>query len=68
MNVFRVERGEDDVLAHQQRLFLGRSLDADEVALADEAATSCTPAPCDAETFARPACFALLSSSEMLFY
>lgn len=58
----------EKILAHQQRLFLGRSLDADEVALADEAATSCTPAPCDAETFARPACFALLSSSEMLFY
>lgn len=56
------------ILAHQQRLFLGRSLNAEEVALADAAATTCTPAPCDAETFARPACFALLSSSEMLFY
>jgi len=56
------------ILNHQQHLFLGRSLDADERTLADEAATACTPAPCDAETFARPACFALLSSSEMLFY
>lgn len=56
------------ILAHQQRLFLGRSLDADERTLASEAATTCTPAPCDAETFARPACFALLSASEMLFY
>ncbi len=56
------------ILAHQQRLFLGRSLDDAERALADGAASACTPAPCDAETFARPACFALLSSSEMLFY
>jgi hypothetical protein len=56
------------ILAHQQRLFLGRSLDDAERTLADEAATTCTPAPCDAQTFARPACFALLSSSEMLFY
>lgn len=56
------------ILAHQQRLFLGRSLDDDERALAENAANTCTPAPCDAQTFARPACFALLSSSEMLFY
>lgn len=56
------------ILTHQQRMFLGRSLSEEETALADSAATSCTPAPCDAETFARPACFALLSSSEMLFY
>ncbi len=55
-----------NILAHQQRLFLGRSLSATEEQLADEAATSC--GTCDARTFARPACFALLSSSEMLFY
>jgi len=54
------------ILAHQQRLFLGRSLSTTEEQLADEAAASC--ASCDAQTFARPACFALLSSSEMLFY
>lgn len=56
------------ILAHQQRLLLGRSLDDTERTLASDAATACTPAPCTAETFARPACFALLSSSEMLFY
>ena len=56
------------ILTHQQRMFLGRSLSDEETALADDAASSCTPAPCDAETFARPACFALLSASEMLFY
>jgi hypothetical protein len=58
----------ESILSHQQRLFLGRSLAEAERTLASEAATTCTPAPCDAETFARPACFALLSSSEMLFY
>lgn len=56
------------ILSHQQRLFLGRGLSPAEQQLADEAATTCTPAPCEARTFARPACFALLSSSEMLFY
>ncbi len=56
------------ILSHQQRLFLGRGLDDEERQLATNAATACTPAPCTAETFARPACFALLSSSEMLFY
>lgn len=56
------------ILAHQQAMFLGRGLNDEEIGLADAAAATCTPAPCDAETFARPACFALLSSSEMLFY
>ena len=56
------------ILGHQQRLFLGRGLNESELGLAAAAAETCTPAPCDAETFARPACFALLSSAEMLFY
>lgn len=54
------------ILAHQQHLFLGRGLTEAEQQLADEAATAC--GSCSARAFARPACFALLSSSEMLFY
>ncbi len=56
------------IVNHQQRMFLGRSPTDQELELARSAAERCTPAPCDAETFARPTCFALVSSSEMLFY
>jgi len=58
----------DSILAYQQALFLGRSPDEEETEEARAAASQCNPAPCTAETFARPLCFALLSSSEMLFY
>lgn len=53
---------------HQSKLFLGRAATAAEKARAQQAADQCTPKPCTAEMFARPACFALLASAEMLFY
>jgi hypothetical protein len=58
----------DAVVAHQQALFLGRSPDEEELEEARAAASQCNPAPCSAAAFARPLCFALVSSSEMLFY
>lgn len=56
------------ILERQTRLFLGREPSSEEREAIATHANSCSPAPCDAETFARPVCFALLSSSEMLFY
>jgi len=58
----------EGIVAHQLATFLGRSPTEEELEEARFAATSCSPAPCDAGTFARPVCFATLSSSEMLFY
>lgn len=62
---------EDTALAivrHQTRHFFGREATQEEVDAARIAAHECSPAPCDATTFARPLCFALASSAEMLFY
>lgn len=56
------------IATHQYRLFLSRAPTAPEVAEAREAGTECALARCSAEEFARPACFALLSSAEMIFY
>lgn len=53
---------------HQVGLFFGRPTTDDERDLAKTASSSCVPKPCSAETYARTVCFALLSSSEMLFY
>lgn len=50
-----------------KRFFSRRPLD-EELTMARETSQTCTPAPCDAEDFARVSCYALLSSSEMLFY
>lgn len=47
--------------------FTRRAVDA-ELEMASRAAQTCAPGPCSAETYARAACYALLSSSEMLFY
>jgi len=58
----------DAILTHQQALFLGRGPDEEEIEEARASASQCNPAPCTAAAFARPVCFALLSSSEMLFY
>ena len=58
----------DAILTHQQALFLGRAPDEEEFEEGRAAASQCNPAPCTAAAFARPVCFALLSSSEMLFY
>ncbi|MCA9700233.1 MAG: hypothetical protein KC431_22095, partial [Myxococcales bacterium] len=57
-----------DVVARMTRLFYGREPTESEFAKAEGYADQCTPKPCTAERFARPACFALLSSAEMLFY
>lgn len=57
-----------EIIERQTRLFLGREPTEEERELARANANECTPAPCDAEGFARPVCFALLSGAEMLFY
>lgn len=56
------------ILEHQMRSFFARSPRDSEREEARALADQCTPKPCTAETFARPVCYALLSSSEMLFY
>lgn len=56
------------ILTHQTKLFFGRNPRNDEVSSAQDAASQCAPKPCSAQTFARPLCYALLSSSEVLFY
>ena len=57
-----------DVVTRQTRLFFGREPATYELSAVEGYADQCTPKPCTAESFARPACFALLSSAEMLFY
>lgn len=56
------------IVEHQVRTFFGRRAREAERQEARDNATACTPAPCSVEAFARPVCYALLSSSEMLFY
>jgi hypothetical protein len=56
------------ILERQTRLFLGREPTTEELDSILVHAGECSPQPCDAQTFARPMCFALLSSAEMLFY
>jgi hypothetical protein len=57
-----------DIVARQTRLFYGREPTQYEIDGVESYADQCTPKPCTAESFARPTCFALLSSAEMLFY
>jgi len=57
-----------DIVAHQAELFLGRTASALELSEARDNTNLCAPKPCTAEQFARPVCYALLSSAEMLFY
>lgn len=57
-----------DIVARQTRLFFGREPTDYELEQVEAYASACTPKPCTAESFARPTCFALLSSAEMLFY
>ena len=54
------------LLAHQQAIFLGRGPTQEEVDELAAVASEC--GGCDVASVARPVCFALLSSSEMLFY
>jgi hypothetical protein len=62
----------DDVavrtLEHQIGVFFGRPATDEEREMATTGASACVPKPCSAESFGRSLCFALLSSSEMLFY
>lgn len=58
----------EDIVDHQIRTFFGRAAREDELAEARVNADACAPKPCRAQAFARPVCYALLSSSEMLFY
>lgn len=57
-----------DIVAHQVRTFFGRRASSAELEAAREHATTCAASQCSAEEFARPTCFALLSSAEMVFY
>lgn len=57
-----------DIVSHQVGRFFSRLPVEAEMTMAEESAMACVPQPCDAETFARASCYALLSSSEMLFY
>src|SRR5690606_8299254 len=56
------------ILEHQVGLYFGRTPTEEEVEMATAGAEACSPKPCTTESFARPLCYALLSSSEMLFY
>jgi hypothetical protein len=56
------------VLEHQVGQFFARLPTAEEAAMAVSSVSQCVPKPCAASTFARGLCYALLSSSEMLFY
>ena len=58
----------EKIFEHQMGLFFSRAPTAEETGEARRAAEACTPKPCTAESFARPACYALLSSGEMVFY
>ena len=58
----------DAVLEYQVNTFFGRPSTSEERDMARTGAAACVPQPCEAENFARVLCYALLSSSEMLFY
>ncbi|MFW6057990.1 MAG: hypothetical protein ACOC9W_03955, partial [Persicimonas sp.] len=57
-----------DIVTHQTRRFYSREPTDAELEDARSHGEACQREVCTAEEFARPACFALLSSSEMLFY
>jgi hypothetical protein len=64
-----VDRGiAESIVAHQTKKFFSRTATDAELADARSHGEACARQVCTAEEFARPACFALLSSSEMLFY
>lgn len=58
----------EEVAEYQVRTFFGRAATTEERDMARVGGAACVPQPCDAETFGRVLCYALLSSSEMLFY
>ncbi len=57
-----------EIASHQYRALLGRSPTGEELTEAREAGAQCALTVQGAEAFARPLCFALLSSAERLFY
>jgi hypothetical protein len=59
-----------DLFGNLVQNFLGRAATTDELTQAAASANACISANggCTAEQFARPSCFAILSSSDMLFY
>lgn len=57
-----------EVVRHQVGQFYSRLPVEDELTMASAGAEACSPKPCSNETFGRALCYALLSSSEMLFY
>ncbi|MFP4600608.1 MAG: hypothetical protein ACLFVJ_20300, partial [Persicimonas sp.] len=57
-----------DIVEFQTRRFFGRKATSTEREQARDHGEACARQVCTAEQFARPACFALMSSSEMLFY
>lgn len=56
------------IVEYQTETFFSRRATPEEVEQAKTHGEACSRQVCTAEEFARPACFALLSSSEMLFY
>lgn len=56
------------IFDHQTRKFLARPATAEELERARAHGANCAASNCSAEEFARPVCFALLSSAEMIFY
>lgn len=56
------------IVKYQTRKFFGRNPTKEALGKAREHGAECQNQVCTAEEFARPACFALLSSSEMIFY
>ena len=58
----------EEIVEHQIGMFFGRDASDEERAAAREHGETCELEVCRAHEFARPACFAHLSSSEMLFY
>lgn len=57
-----------DIFQHLTRRFFSRSATSAELEAARGYGTACLADTCTAEAFARPTCYALLSSAEMLFY
>lgn len=56
------------IAEHQIGRFFSRLASEAEITMAETGASACVPQPCTAESFGRALCYALLSSSEMLFY
>lgn len=56
------------IVRYQTEHFFGREATAEQLTAAEGHGESCALSQCSAEEFARPVCFALLSSAEMLFY